>query len=331
MTNQKAVVLLQFGGPDSLDAVEPFLYNLFCDNDIVQFPGGKLTQKIFAKGISKLRYKKLQQKYAEIGGKSPIVEKTLSQQRALQKLFDEKLGTGAVHVGLAMRYWKPFTNAAIKSLQQKNIRDIVLLPLYAQYSITNAGSAYNEWDRQSKKLHATFDERRILQYHTNPMYIRAFQQRIEEALPKFSDTKDIYILFSAHGTPLNIVEKGDPYSKQIKETVDLVMEKFKNDFQHSLSWQSKVGPRKWLEPDTEATIEVLAHQGKKKLLVVPISFVSDHIETAHELAIEAKEEALEHGVEEFIVSEGLNDSPLFIEMLANLAIAELNKFGEPIS
>src|SRR5205085_2086680 len=110
-------------------------------------------------------------------------------------------------------------------------------------------------------------------------------------LKKFTDPSDVYILFSAHGTPMNIVEKGDPYSNQIKETMDLVMDKFKNEFSHSLSWQSKVGPRKWLEPDTEATIKELAHQGKKKLLVVPISFVSDHIETSHELMIEGREEA----------------------------------------
>ncbi len=132
MTDQKAVVLLQFGGPDSLEAVEPFLYNLFRDNDIIQFPGGKLTQNIFAKVISKLRYKKLQQKYSEIGGKSPIVEKTFEQQKALQKFFDDKFGSGKILVELGMRYWKPFTDVAIRSLQEKNIRDVVLLPLYAQ-------------------------------------------------------------------------------------------------------------------------------------------------------------------------------------------------------
>jgi ferrochelatase len=326
MTKTKGVVLLQFGGPDSLDAVEPFLYNLFCDHDIVQFPGGKLTQKLFAKAISKLRYKKLQEKYAEIGGKSPIVDKTIGQQRALQKLFDQKFGIGAISVELGMRYWKPFTDSAIKSLLKKQISDIILLPLYPQYSITNAGSCYNEWDRQSKKLRASFNENRIVQYHTHPLYIKALQERIEQALAKFSDTKDVYILFSGHGTPLDIVERGDPYSLQIIETMNLVMEKFKDDFPHSLSWQSKVGPKKWLEPDTEETVEELAKRGKKKLLLVPISFVSDHIETSHELNIEAREEAEKLGVEEFIVSEGLNDSPLFIGALADIAIRELDKF-----
>lgn len=327
MTKKKAVVLLQFGGPDSLEAVEPFLYNLFSDNDIIQFPGGKLTQKIFAKVITKLRYKKLQVKYGEIGGKSPIVEKTLQQQKALQKIFDEKYGKDSIHVELAMRYWKPFTAAAIASLQEKNIKDIVLLPLFAQYSVTNAGSSYNEWDRKTKKLKAKFNERRIVEYYNNPLYIKAFAERITQALSKFSDSSDIHILFSAHGTPLNIVEKGDPYSIQIKETVRLVLEELQNTRPYSLSYQSKVGPRKWLTPDTEATIEKLGEDGIKKLLVVPISFVSDHIETSHELDIEAREEAEEHGIEEFIVSEGLNDSPLFIQALTELAEAELEKLN----
>jgi len=326
MTKTKGVVLLQFGGPDSLDAVQPFLYNLFNDNDIIQFPGGKLTQSIFAKLISKLRYKKLQDKYAEIGGKSPIVETTFAQQRALQKKFDERYGIGAISVELGMRYWKPFTDSAIRSLKEKNIRDIVLLPLYAQYSVTNAGSAFNEWKRQLKKMDASFNESRILQYHTHPLYIQSMQERMMQALAKFSSTKDVYILFSAHGTPLDIVKKGDPYSVQIKETMEVVMDKFRNEFPYTLSFQSKVGPKKWLEPDTEETIEELANHGHKKLLVVPISFVSDHIETAHELNIEGREEAEKLGVEEFIVSEGLNESPLFIEALADIAAIELNKF-----
>lgn len=326
MTKKKAVVLLQFGGPDSLDAVEPFLYNLFSDNDIIQFPGGKLTQKIFAKVITKLRYKKLQTKYAEIGGKSPIVQKTLEQQQALQRSLDEKFGKDTIHVELAMRYWKPYTDTAVGSLKDKGIEDIVLLPLYAQYSITNAGSSYNEWDKKSKKLGAKFKDRRIIQYFDNPLYISAFVERINQALSKFSETAGVHILFSAHGTPMNIVEQGDPYSIQIRETVKLVMDGLKNTYPHSLSYQSKVGPREWLTPDTETTIMKLGDDGLKKLLVVPISFVSDHIETSHELDIEAREEAEEHGIEEFIVSEGLNDSPLFIKALTELASAELEKF-----
>ena len=325
MTKTKGIVLLQFGGPDSLEAVRPFLYNLFMDNDIIKFPGGKLTQRLFAWGISRRRYKHLQEKYAEIGGKSPIVEKTFEQQKALQKIFDDKYGVGAIHVELAMRYWNPLTSVAIENLQKKGISDIVLLPLYAQYSIANAGSSYNEWDRTKKRLGTSFNERRILQYFNHPSYINGLKERISEALTKFSDTSGVYILFSAHGTPIYFVEQGDPYSPQIKETVELVMNGFREDYPYMLSYQSKVGPRKWLEPDTESTIRKLAENGIKKLLIVPISFVSDHIETSHELDIEAREEAKEVGVEEFIISEGLNDSVLFIQALAELAIKELEQ------
>jgi ferrochelatase len=327
MTKTKGVVLLQFGGPDSLDAVRPFLYNLFNDNDIIKFPGGKLTQKLFAWGISTRRYKHLQEKYAEIGGLSPIVPRTLEQQSALQNFFDDKYGAGAVHIELAMRYWNPLTEAAIRNLQKKEIRDIVLLPLYAQYSITNAGSSLNEWDRVKKRLGVNFNERRILQYHTHPSYIGGFRERIDQALRKFSDPSDVYILFSAHGTPMYIVEMGDPYSAQIQETVELVMNDFREQYRYSISYQSKVGPRKWLEPDTESTIKNLAESGVKKMLVVPISFVSDHIETSHELEIEAREEAHEAGITEFVVSEGLNSSPLFIETLGDIASKELSLLG----
>ncbi len=317
-------MLLQFGGPDSLDAVEPFLYNLFCDEDIVQFPLGFLTKKIFAKIISSTRSKKIKGKYAEMGGKSPIVEQTFEQQRALQKALDERYGKDEVYVGLAMRYWKPFTAAAIEELTKRGITDIVLLPLYAQYSITNAGSSFNEWDREVKRLGKKFNDRRINEYHVDPNYIAAFNDRIDAALKNFSSTDGLHILFSAHGTPIDIVEKGDPYSKQIEASMNLIMKSRPENFKYSLAFQSKVGPKKWLEPSTDETVEALAHNGLKKLLVVPISFVSDHIETVYEIGIETKEEALSDGIEEFHLVEGLKDSPLFIKTLTELAAKELD-------
>ncbi|MEI8135485.1 MAG: ferrochelatase [bacterium] len=323
MKNKKAIVLLQFGGPDSLDAVKPFLFNLFKDPDIVQFPGGMLTQRLFAFAISTLRFKKLQQKYSEIGGRSPITETTFKQRDALQQAMDLHYGKDEVLVTVAMRYWKPETSVTINELIKKGITDILLLPLYAQYSVTNAGSAFNEWDRQVAKLNATFNDRRVKHYHKNPTYIQSFQERIQQALEKFNSNENIYILFSAHGTPLDIVKKGDPYSEQIRETMELVVEPFRAQYKYGLSFQSKVGPKKWLEPDTEETIEHLIKEGKKKLLIVPISFVSDHIETLHELNIEAREEAEEAGVEEFIVSEGLNISPTFIRALTEISVSEL--------
>jgi ferrochelatase len=254
-----------------------------------------------------------------MGGKSPIVEQTFDQQKALQTAMDKKYGKDEIYVGLAMRYWKPFTESAIEELQRRDITDVVLLPLYAQFSITNAGSSFNEWDRTCKKLGIRFKEHRIREYYDNQTYIAALNERIDAALQRFSDPNDVYVLFSAHGTPIDLVKRGDPYSNQIEMTMNLVMAARTDKHEYSLSYQSKVGPKKWLEPSTDDTIEGLAERGIKKLLVVPISFVSDHIETVYEIGLEAKEEALEEGIEEFELCEGLKTSPLFIRALTDIA------------
>lgn len=324
MDRKFAVVLLQFGGPDSLDAVEPFLFNLFNDADIVELPFGPRFQRFVAKIISSRRSKTVRVKYGEIGGKSPIVEKTFQQAKALQEYFNKEYSEHPVIVKVAMRYWKPFTEQIIQELKDEQVTDVVLLPLYAQYSKTNAGSSYNEWDRMLKKLNALFNERRINEYRFYPKYLQALNERINEAVAKFKNKNDIFLLFSAHGTPVDMVERGDPYAHQIYETMEAVMDLRGRDLPYMLSFQSKVGPKKWLTPATEETIKKLAKEGNTHLLIVPIAFVSDHIETLHELDIEARHLANEVGVKEFIVSEGLNDHPLFIQTLGEIAIQELH-------
>jgi len=324
MTKKKAVVLLQFGGPDSLDAVEPFLNNLFNDPDIFDIPLGWLLRKPLAKLIASSRSKKIKGKYEEMGGKSPIVEQTFDQQKALQAALDKQYGNGEVYVGLAMRYWKPFTEQAVSELTKRGVTDVVLLPLYAQYSITNAGSSFNEWERIKKRLGVSFTERRIKEYYNDQTYIASLNERIDTALKRFSSPEGVYILFSAHGTPIDLVKRGDPYSKQIEETMKSVMAARADNYEYSLSYQSKVGPKKWLEPSTDDTVEELAERGIKKMLVVPISFVSDHIETVYEIGIETKEEALHEGIEEFELCEGLKTSPLFIKSLSDMAINALS-------
>ena len=321
-----AVVLLQFGGPDSLDAVEPFLFNLFNDPDIVQVPFGFLLQKPLAKYISRNRVKSVREKYAEIGGKSPIIEKTELQRQKLQEALDEKYGAGVTTVLTAMRYWKPFTNEIISELQTQGIQKVVLLPLYAQYSKTNIASCYNEWDRVLNNLHLHFDEKRIQSYHLDPTYLASINEKIDQALKCFPSDKDVYILFSAHGIPIDLVFEGDPYPIHIRETMEAVMDLRRRDFPYSLSYQSKIGPKQWLTPSTEHTIKEFGANGMKKLLIVPIAFVSDHIETIHELDIELREVATDAGIEEYIVMEGLNDSPLFIQTLAALAEKEIESF-----
>lgn len=322
-----AVVVLQFGGPDSLDAVEPFLYNLFSDNDIIQIPFHFLLQKPIAKLISSRRSKSVREKYSEIGGKSPIVEKTHQQVAALQNRLDSEYGDGAIPVILAMRYWKPFTLSALEKVCELGVENIVFLPLYAQYSKTNAASSYNEWDRVKKKQGVDFNEKRIYYYHKNEKYIHGLNERIDEALGRFAKPDDVYILFSAHGIPIDLVFEGDAYPVHINETMEAIMNAREFKHQYSLSYQSKVGPKQWLTPSTEETLKLLGKNGIKKLLIVPIAFVSDHIETLHELDIELREIAQHAGIKEYQVTEGLNDSAVFIDALFDLVEKELKEIS----
>ena len=199
--------------------------------------------------------------------------------------------------------------------KKKGFDQIILLPLYPHFSVSTTGSSFNEWDRWfipngEKTL-------RINNYHTNPFYIKALNERIDQTLLKFPEEKrkDVQLVFSAHGTPVSMVKKGDPYSHHILETVNKVMEERKFSHSHHLCYQSKVGPVKWLTPATDTMIEDLAKQGKDNLLIIPISFVSDHVETSFELDIEYRHVADENKIENYIVMEGLNDSQLFINAL----------------
>jgi ferrochelatase len=322
-----AIVVLQFGGPDTLDAVEPFLYNLFSDNDIVQIPFSFFLQKPVAKLISSQRSKSVREKYAEIGGKSPIVEKTNQQVAALQKRLDTEYGEGVIPVILAMRYWKPFTEEAMDKVYSLGIKNIIFLPLYAQYSKTNAASSYNEWDRVKERKGVDFNEKRIYYYHRNEKYIHALNERIDQALARFATSDDVYLLFSAHGIPIDLVFEGDAYPVHINETMEAIMNARNFKHQYSLSYQSKVGPKQWLTPSTEETLKRFGKSGMKKLLIIPIAFVSDHIETLHELDIELREIAEHEGIEEYYVMEGLNDTPLFIDALFDLVENELKELS----
>jgi ferrochelatase len=321
-----AVVLLQFGGPDSLNAVEPFLFNLFSDPDIIQLPFSSLLQKRFAKIISTRRAPKVSDKYKEIGGLSPIVPITESQRQALQHRLDIRFGTGIIPVVTAMRYWKPFTADVISDLKSRDIRNVILLPLYPQYSKTNAGSSFNEWDRQKTSQKYSVIERRIIHYHLHPKYLEAVCERIRESLSQSNDPRNQYLLFSAHGIPIEFVFQGDLYPIHITQTMNAVVQRLGISNKYSLAYQSKVGPTQWLLPSTESELQRLPKQGIHSILVIPIAFVSDHIETAHELDIELREIAEHNGVTEFHVMEGLNTSPLFIDALEELVLSELTEF-----
>jgi ferrochelatase len=313
-----AVVLFNLGGPDSIESVEPFLYNLFCDPDIFKIPFG---QKLFAKIISNRRAPKVADEYKLIGGKSPINQWTEIQKIMLEK--DLRKIDPSFDVYVAMRYWKPLSEETAAKVESCNYSKVILLPLYPHYSITTTGSSFNEWNRKYKA-----DKSKLVYINSYPsgrFYIAALNQRIDEALLNFPENVrgNVQLVFSAHGTPVSLVKKGDPYSYQIKETVDAVMNARKLSHQHHLCYQSKVGPMKWLEPATDTMIKELAKNGNKHLLIIPISFVSDHIETLYELDIEYRHVANECGIENYIVMQGLNDSQLFINALVELVRSEI--------
>ena len=319
MTEKIGVVLLNLGGPDSLEAVEPFLYNLFRDPDIIDFPGSFLFRKRLAKIISRRRAPMVEKQYAKIGGKSPLKDHTLRQAALLEERLNEHF---PARVLAAMRYWHPSTEETLDELEREGIKKVILLPLYPQYSKATTESSVKEWEMQvAKRGNAvSIDTHLIESYHDFPHYIDAFVERINEGLTRFPDSErhQAHLVFSAHGTPMKLVRQGDPYSGHIKETVAAIMNSGGYRQAHSLCYQSKVGPLKWLEPSTPDMIERLASEGVKNMLIVPVAFASDHLETLFELGIEYRRVANEAGVKQYEVTTGLNDSPLFIDALARL-------------
>jgi len=310
------VVLFQLGGPDRPEAVEPFLYNLFCDPEIINFMGASLARKPLAKLISSRRSQVVREHYAAIGGASPIVELTNRQARALGEALRPELDAKIV---VAMRYWHPLTEEAIAELQRAQFEKLILLPLYPHYSFATTGSSLKEWQRLYRGNGLPM--RVINDFHDHPLYIAALVERINEALQSLANPGEVHLLFSAHGLPLSLIEKGDPYAKQIEQTVALVRREGNWPNSFTLCYQSRVGRQKWLEPSLTLTIENLARAGVQRMLVIPVSFVTEHIETLHEINIEAREHAESLGIREFRMMPALNDSPKFIAALADLVRA----------
>lgn len=313
-----AVVLFQLGGPDSLESVEPFLFNLFSDPDIIDFPLARLARRPLARLVARNRAAKVRAHYAEIGGKSPIGELTEAQARALERALGKTLDA---RVFVAMRYWRPLTEEAIAALGRARFDELVLLPLYPQYSRVTTGSSLNEWERQYRRAGLPEIPTQVIRdFHDHPLYVQAVAEKIDEGLTRFPAGARVTLVFSAHGIPKHIVEAGDPYEEQVGATVRLVMQRGSWRHAHRLCYQSKVGPGRWLQPMLHETVRELAAAGAENLLVIPIAFVTDHVETLHEIDIEARAEAAALGIRQFEVMPALNDSPTFIAALADLVL-----------
>jgi protoporphyrin/coproporphyrin ferrochelatase len=325
------IVLFQLGGPDSLEAVEPFLLNLFLDPDIIPLGPLGLLRRPIAKLISLRRSIPVAGKYAEIGRRSPIRLLTERQRVRLVAALSPYMEAVAV---TAMRYWHPLSAEAADTLRRAEPLDhIVLLPLYPHFSYATTLSSLKEWRRVYGPPDGGGREHTVGQFYDHPLYIQAMVQRIGSVLRQFPDSSRIHLVFSAHGLPMSLVEKGDPYPQQIETTVRLVCEVGTRQYAgwprtHLLCYQSRVGPAKWLQPPLTETIERLGHEGVKEVLVVPISFVTEHIETLHEINIEARTEAKDVGIEIFRMMPAVGDSPLFIAALKDLVLRAVGMEAE---
>ena len=324
MQNRTAVVLFNLGGPDSLEAVEPFLFNLFSDPDIFKLPLGFLTQKPFARLLARRRAPEARRNYAAIGGKSPLLENTQKQAHALEASLRTK---GAYDVFVCMRYWHPLTAAVVAELKKRDYGEVFFLPLYPQYSNTTTGSSVHEFERECARQNYHPHTRLVRKWYAHADYQQAILDDIHAEARKFPnpDSAAIELLFSAHGLPKKLVERGDPYEQQIRATYGAL--RIQLGWPHlTLCYQSRVGPLEWLRPYTEDVIREKAAAGCKQMLVYPIAFVSDHSETLYELGIEYAALARQTGITHYRVIPALNAHPLLISALTDLVLHS----GEPL-
>ena len=308
------VILLNLGGPDSTKTVKPFLYNLFSDREIIRL-GPRFLQKPLAWLIAGRRAGKSEEYYRRIGGASPLGRITQAQAEVLESELNQRENTFKVYVG--MRYWHPFIGDAVKKIMADGVTELIALPLFPQYSKATTGSCFNELKRAAAdedKLNISL----VQSYSDNQHYIKALSETITEGLSSFADVDgtDTSILFSAHSLPQKFVDEGDPYVDQIKATIKAVATML-NLRSWNLSFQSRSGPVKWNGPETTEVIKELAQSGVINLLIVPVSFVSDHVETLYEMDILYKKLGAELGMH-VERAPSLNTSPLFIKALADL-------------
>ena len=317
------IVLLNLGGPERIQDVGPFLYNLFADPEIIRLPIPAL-QKPLAWLISTLRSNKSQEAYRSIGGGSPLRRITDQQARELQSLLRQRNVDATTYV--AMRYWHPFTESAVADMKADGIEQVVVLPLYPHFSISTSGSSFRELQRlrQGDERFAQLPLRAIRSWHDHPGYLKAMAQLMEREIDACVDPSTAHVFFSAHGVPKSYVEEaGDPYQKEIESCAELIMKTLGRDNPWTLAYQSRVGPVEWLQQYTEEALEELGEKGVKELVVVPISFVSEHIETLEEIDIEYREIATEAGVSNFRRVPALDIDPTFIASLADLVETSL--------
>ncbi len=305
------VVLLNMGGPESAAAVRPFLEALFADPAILPLPG--VVRRPLARWIARMRAPRVVPRYERIGGRSPLVGITRAQAEALAG--ELRGGGGAWHVEPAMRYTPPRAAEALARLREKGVDRLVALPLYPQYSEATTGSSLRDLERaMSEAGMAELPWTAVRSWHDHPGYAGALAEAVRETLEGLSDP---VVLFSAHSLPERAVRRGDPYLDHVKATVEAVRERLP-PVRWRLAFQSRTGPVRWIGPAVEETLAALAREGCGAVVVVPVSFVSDHIETLYEIDVEYRALAEDLGIGAFRRVPSLNTRPSFIRALAEL-------------
>ncbi|MDP2654222.1 MAG: ferrochelatase [Candidatus Omnitrophota bacterium] len=309
------VVLMNMGGPKSNADVKDFLLKLFNDSLLIRFPLSALLQPFFSWLIVTLRWKAAAERYQLIGGGSPIFESTRNQAEALAQELRRR--GREIDVIFSFNYSQPLPNETLMQVKAAGKKYLLPLSLYPHYSKATTGSNIHYLSMAARQFHPDVEFLDTPEYFLHPGYIQAFVERIQGALKPSELLDDFYLLFSAHGLPLYFLTEGDPYPFQVAQTAGCVLNKLGRTKEWSLSYQSAVGPLQWLKPSTENMIHTLAKQGIKKLLVVPISFVTDHIETLCEIDIEYRKVAEDAGITDFRMSRALECHPGFIQALAD--------------
>jgi len=308
-----AVVLFNLGGPDSLAAVEPFLFNLFYDPAIIRLP--KPLRWLLAKLISSRRAPVAQHIYAQMGGRSPILPQTEAQARALEVLLAEEFDARCF---VAMRYWHPFADEAARAVKSWGADEIVLLPLYPQFSTTTTQSSLTDWACASEAAGLNTVPHIVKDYPEQSGFVEGYAKLLRSILLQHEGRENLRVLFSAHGLPEKIVKAGDPYPQQIMASCAAIARAANLDAEDwRLSYQSRVGPMKWIGPSTEEEIRRAGAEGKA-LVVLPVAFVSEHSETLVELDIEYAKLAADVGVPLYRRVPALQTAPDFIAGLADL-------------
>lgn len=313
MTSQKitGVLLLNLGGPEKIEDVEPFLYNLFSDRQIIRL-GPSFLQKPIARMIARRRAPKSSINYEKIGGSSPIRRITELQAKAIENSLADK---GNFMVRSCMRYWHPYADEAVRELVNGGVSEVIALPLYPHYSIATTGSSITDL-HQTLRKYPSLSVKEIRSWPDQPAYIKCLAQRIIEGISLF-DSEQVEVVYSAHSLPKKFIDEGDPYVDETMMTIQAVEQI--TGRKGRLCFQSRSGPVEWQGPSTPDMLAELAEEGCKKILMVPISFVSDHVETLYEVEMLYRDMAKEMGMR-LESTRALNDDPEFIEGLATLVL-----------